>query len=88
MKQEEEWDNELENGDGKADSTHIDSKFRFILIAAKRARQLQGGAKPLVHTVSRKPTRVAQEELKSGVVKFELTPYVKRPEPEPPKKGQ
>jgi DNA-directed RNA polymerase subunit omega len=74
----------VESTEGKAGSVHIDSKFRFILIAAKRARQLQGGAKPLVPTISRKPTRVAQEELKSGVVKFELTPYVKRPEPGPP----
>ena len=56
----------------------IDSKFRFILIAAKRARQLQGGAKPLIHTTSRKPTRTAQEEVRAGLVKFELIPYVKR----------
>ena len=49
----------------------VDSKYRMILMAAKRARQLQGGAKPLVHTTSRKTTRVAQEELKAGVLKFE-----------------
>ena len=58
----------------------IDSKFRFILIAARRARQLQGGAKPLIHTNSRKPTRIAQEEVRAGAVGFELTPYVKRGE--------
>ena len=58
----------------------IDSKFRFILIAAKRARQLQAGAKPLIpHTASRKPTRIAQEEVRSGAVKFELIP-IKKPE--------
>ena len=56
----------------------IDSKFRFILIAAKRARQLQGGAKPLIHTNSRKAMRVAQEEVRAGVIGFELVPYVKR----------
>ena len=50
----------------------VDSKFRFILLAAKRARQLQTGAKPLIHTSSRKPTRIAQEELTSGVLKWEL----------------
>ncbi len=55
----------------------IDSKFRYILIAAKRARQLQGGSKPLVHTTSRKPTRIAQDEVKAGVVKWELLPYAK-----------
>jgi DNA-directed RNA polymerase subunit omega len=56
----------------------IDSKFRFILIAAKRARQLQGGAKPMIHTASRKPTRIAQEEVRSGTVKWELVPYIAR----------
>ena len=55
-------------------TAHVDSKYRFILIAAKRARQLQGGAKPLVHTSSRKTTRIAQEELKAGVLQFELLP--------------
>ena len=58
----------------------IDSKYRMILMAAKRARQLQGGAKPLVHTTSRKTTRVAQEELKAGVIKFEyLHPIITDP---------
>ncbi len=63
----------------KGDS--IDSKFRFILIAAKRARQLQSGAKPLIHTTSRKPTRIAQEEVRAGAVKWELVPYAKHEEP-------
>ncbi|MBI3894552.1 MAG: DNA-directed RNA polymerase subunit omega [Acidobacteria bacterium] len=52
----------------------VDSKYRFILLAAKRARQLQTGAKPLVHTTARKHTRIAQEELKAGVLKFEVLP--------------
>ena len=51
---------------------HIDSKFRQILVAAKRARQVQGGAKPLVLTQARKPTRVAQDELRAGVLPYEL----------------
>ena len=61
---------------------NIDSKFRFILIAAKRARQLQSGAKALVHTISRKPTRIAQEEVRSGAVEWELIPLVAAEEPE------
>lgn len=65
---------------------NIDSKFRFILIAAKRARQLQSGAKPLVPTHSRKPTRIAQEEVRAGVIKWELIPYVKREEPAAPER--
>ena len=49
----------------------IDSKYRFILVAAKRARQLQAGAKPLIQTSSRRPTRIAVMELEAGVVPFE-----------------
>ena len=49
-----------------------DSKFRMILVAAKRARQVQSGAKPLVHTTARKATRVAQEEIKAGVLPYEV----------------
>lgn len=70
----------------------IDSKYRLILMAAKRARQLQGGARPLVHTTSRKHTRVAQEELKAGVLKFEyllpVVPETVAKEPAPPPKGK
>ncbi len=50
----------------------IDSKFRFILVAAKRARQLQSGAKPLIQTPSRKVTKVAQLEVESGLVPFDV----------------
>jgi DNA-directed RNA polymerase subunit omega len=49
----------------------IDSKFRFILVAAKRARQLQAGARPLVQTQTKKVTRVAQLEVEAGLVPFE-----------------
>ncbi len=52
----------------------IDSKFRFILVAAKRARQLQAGAKPLVQTPYKKPTKVAVAELEAGRVPFEVPP--------------
>lgn len=50
---------------------NMDSKFRFILVAAKRARQLQAGAKPLIQTASKKVTRIAQQEVGSGLVPFE-----------------
>jgi len=49
-----------------------ESKFRMILVAARRARQVQSGAKPLVHTAARKPTRIAQEEIKAGVLPYEV----------------
>jgi DNA-directed RNA polymerase subunit omega len=50
----------------------IDSKFRFILVAAKRARQLQAGAKPLVQTPYKKATKIAMAELGAGLVPVEF----------------
>lgn len=53
----------------------IDSKFRFILVAAKRARQLQAGAQPLVQTPYKKPTKIAVAELSAGLVPVEFPKY-------------
>ena len=55
----------------------IDSKFRYIIVAAKRTRQLQAGAKPMVGAQGRKFTRIAQEEVSAGMVKFELSEETK-----------
>ena len=51
---------------------NMDSKFRFILVAARRARQLQAGAKALIQTPSKKVTRVAQQEVGAGLVPFDI----------------
>ena len=51
---------------------NLDSKFRFILVAARRARQLQAGAKPLIQTPTKRSTRVAQQEVGAGLVPIEL----------------
>jgi len=48
----------------------FDSNYRYILVAARRARQLQGGAPPVIETSSRKPCRIAQDEIKAGKVKW------------------
>jgi DNA-directed RNA polymerase omega subunit len=45
-----------------------DSKFRFVLLASTRAEQLVRGARPKIEGASKKPTRVAMEELKAGAV--------------------
>jgi DNA-directed RNA polymerase subunit omega len=52
----------------------FDSNYRYILVAARRARQLQSGAPPLVATASTKPCRIAAEELRADKVKWETTP--------------
>jgi DNA-directed RNA polymerase subunit omega len=48
----------------------FDSNYRYILVAARRARQLQGGAPPVIETSSRKPCRIAQDEIRAGKVKW------------------
>lgn len=49
--------------------------YRFILASAKRARQLQGGSRPTIATTSRKPTKIAMEEIRSGTVPVEILPF-------------
>lgn len=69
---------ELENNeDGETIekvTPEIDSKYRMILLAAQRSKQLQRGANPRVSADVRKtkPTRIAMEELKQKKVHFEL----------------
>jgi DNA-directed RNA polymerase omega subunit len=46
------------------------SAYRFI-VAAKRARQLQSGARPVLPTTSKKATVTAMEEVRRGLVKYE-----------------
>lgn len=48
--------------------------YRFILAAARRARQLQSGARPSITTTSRKPTKIAMEEIRSDSVGVEIIP--------------
>jgi DNA-directed RNA polymerase subunit omega len=50
----------------------FDSNYRYILVAARRARQIQSGARPLVDTHSRKPCRIAEEEIQAGKVQWLL----------------
>ncbi|PYS77142.1 MAG: DNA-directed RNA polymerase subunit omega [Acidobacteria bacterium] len=52
----------------------IDSKYRLILVAAQRSKQLQRGARPRVEMdmLRHKPTRVALEEVLRGKVVFNL----------------
>ncbi len=56
-----------------AESQAPDSKFAFVVVAARRARQLMLGASPLVvNPRSHKPTRVAIEELGAGVLEYQM----------------
>ena len=55
------------------------STYRFIVVAAKRARQLQNGQRSVLPATNKKPTVLSMEEVRRGLV-----PYsdVAREEPE------
>ncbi len=50
----------------------IGSKYRFIIVAAERAKQLQNNAKPKIKTRSTKPAFIAMRELEQDLVAFEM----------------
>lgn len=52
----------------------IDSKYRFIILASKRAKQLLKGAKPKISIKSKNLIRIAQAEVSSGLVDYEIIP--------------
>ena len=56
------------------ESPSLDSKYRLILVAAQRSKQLQKGARPRVEMDAQrhKPTRIALEEVQRGVVNFSI----------------
>lgn len=58
-KNEPEWTNE------------IDSKYRLVLLAAKRSKQLQKGAKPRLQSLAKKYTRIALEEVQHGLIQYQ-----------------
>ena len=54
--------------------TDVDSKYRLIIVAAKRSKQLQRGARPRIDLDSQKhkPTRIALEEVLQGKVDYSI----------------
>ena len=52
----------------------VDSKYRLIILAAKRSKQLQRGAQPRIEIdpQKHKPTRIALEEVMRGRVHFNI----------------
>jgi DNA-directed RNA polymerase subunit omega len=47
------------------------STYRFIIVAAKRARQLQNGQRSVLPATNKKPTILAMEEVRRGLVPYE-----------------
>ena len=56
------------------DPPEIDSKYRMIILAAQRSKQLQRGALSRVDIDTRKskPTRVAMKEIQNRRVNFKI----------------
>ena len=56
------------------DPPDIDSKYRMIILAAQRSKQLQRGAISRVDIDTRKskPTRVAMKEIENRKVNFDI----------------
>ena len=70
-------DSEVEARNGQ----EVDSKYRLIILAAKRSKQLQRGANPRIEIdpQKHKPTRIALEEVMRGRVQFDIKPDGKGP---------
>lgn len=50
-----------------------ESQFAYVVVVARRARQLMIGGRPMVDNPrSRKTTRIAEEELLRGLLEFQL----------------
>lgn len=53
-------------------TTKLDNKFRYVILSSKRAKQLLQGAKPKVRMKTKNLIRIAQEEVKRGLVEYEI----------------
>ena len=64
----------VENEMEAAGGSEVDSKYRLIILAAKRSKQLQRGANPRIDIdpQKHKPTRIALEEVIRGRVHFDI----------------
>jgi DNA-directed RNA polymerase subunit omega len=57
----------------------VENKYRKVLVAAQRARQIQKGARPLVQVPGMRATRIAIEEVELGLISFEFILIPKDP---------
>jgi DNA-directed RNA polymerase subunit omega len=51
-------------------TNQVDSKYRLVLLAAQRSKQLQRGAHPRVRSAAKKNTRIALEEAQQGELQY------------------
>ena len=65
---------DIDNAVDGSENPEVDSKYRLIILAAKRSKQLQRGAQPRIDIdpQKHKPTRIALEEVIRGRVRFSI----------------
>lgn len=51
----------------------VDSRYTLVVCAAKRARQILEGSRPLVEVESDRPVTIALHELANGKLRYERT---------------
>lgn len=51
---------------------NVDSKFRYVIVAAMRAKQLIKGAKTKIEVKTKNPIRLAQAEVRAGLIDFHI----------------
>ena len=64
----------LTEAEEESNHPEMDSKYRLIIVAAKRSKQLQRGARPRIDIdpQKHKSTRIALEEVQQGKISFEI----------------
>jgi len=50
----------------------VDSKYALVILAAKRAKLLKEGGRPLISTDSTNPLTIALEEIANGSIKYQF----------------
>src|ERR1043166_6054680 len=76
--------NGLGDDAGEGNWPGIDSRFRLVLVAAQRSKQIQRGARPRIvaDPKRRRSTSIALEEVKQG-----LLPFINNTKDTPPEGG-
>ncbi len=54
--------------------TNVDSKFRYVLLAAERAERMMRGSKPKIEAPTRKPSWIAMQEIRKDMVEWDYGP--------------
>jgi len=57
-------------------SEKVDCRYTLVVEASKRARQLVGGAQPLIDAKDMKPLKVAVDEINRGLLTYTRNPDI------------